>query len=126
MKNLQNIPFVVEASKLLGQFVIYGTYKIGRFIGIVYTDSPEDSDLYYVIFDGKKVIFDTCLSGIYPLKGCIQERAYEDMIRTAKLNHYDQEGCMSSPLPRDQFKAEVIGKLTKYDHWITPIVWDLI
>jgi len=115
---------VIECTPLLGQFVIYGINKIGRLIGLVYSDSPVDQDLYYVIFDGKKLVFSTCVGKVYRLKGLIDELAYSFMVHVATLNHYDQPLCTQSPIPWQQFREET-AKLGQYDNWITPVVWDI-
>ena len=68
-----------------GQFVLYDTYHVGRFIGIV--DGKDD--YYYVMYDGRRITYDSCVGTIYQLKGKIEEDAYNEMIRIAKLNHHD-------------------------------------
>ena len=74
-----------EYESLKGQFVLVGNQAF-RFIGI----GEDDMDYYYVLYDGRTLRLTTCLQRLTPLKGFILENHYNDMVRIAKLNHYDQ------------------------------------
>jgi len=73
-----------EFNELKGQLVISGD-EVFRFIGI----GDDEEDYYYVLYDGRKIELHSCVGYIVPLKGHIIEKYYLDMIRLAKLNHYD-------------------------------------
>lgn len=74
-----------EFDQLAGQFVLYDIYSAARFIGII----EGDDDFYYVIYDGRKIIYHSCVMSIYQLKDKIEDIAYDEMVRIAKLNHHD-------------------------------------
>jgi hypothetical protein len=74
-----------EYNELKGQFVICGD-QVYRFLGI----ADDEEDWYYVLYDGRKITLHSCVGRITPLKGYILEDHYKELIRLAKLNHYDQ------------------------------------
>ena len=84
MGNLEII--LQEFKEMKGQFVITQSYKIERLIAI----SSDDYDYYYVTYDGRKITFNTCVGRIMQLKGRLKDDDYDDIVRTAKLNHGDQ------------------------------------
>jgi hypothetical protein len=77
--------FTNEYETLKGQFVLVDNQTF-RFIGI----GEDDMDYYYVLYDGRTLRLTTCLQRLTPLKGFILEDHYNEMVRIAKLNHYDQ------------------------------------
>ena len=77
---------LAEFEKLKGQFVIEHN-KVVRFIGV----ACDDNDYYYAVYNGKKVVWISCLMGLVPLKGKIDDEHYNELIRIAKLNHLDQQ-----------------------------------
>jgi hypothetical protein len=77
--------FTNEFNELKGQFVICSS-QVYRFIGI----ADDDEDYYYALYDGRKFTLHSCVGRITPLKGYILQRDYDEMIRLAKLNHFDQ------------------------------------
>jgi len=100
--------FTNEYNELRGQLVISDD-KVYRFIGL----AEDEQDYYYVLYDGRKIFLHTCVGSIVPLKGYIREKDYEEMIRIAKLNHYDQATLWASHEPEkakefsEQHKKEV-------------------
>jgi hypothetical protein len=74
-----------EFNSFKGQFVICSD-RVYRFIGI----ADDDEDWYYVLYDGCEILLHSCVGRITPLKGYIYDDYYDEMIRIAKLNHYDQ------------------------------------
>jgi len=75
-----------EFEKLKGQFVITQSNVVERLIAI----GSDDMDYYYVTYNGRKTIWNTCVGAIITLKGKIDEQHYNEFIRLAKLNHFDQ------------------------------------
>jgi hypothetical protein len=73
-----------EFNQLKGQMVICSD-QVYRLIGI----ADDDEDWYYALYDGRRITLHSCVGRIIPLKGFIQQRDYDEMIRIAKLNHYD-------------------------------------
>ncbi len=82
MNNLEII--TNEFNQLKGQFVICSD-QVYRLIGI----ADDDEDWYYALYDGRRITLHSCVGRITPLKGYILEDHYKEMIRIAKLNHYD-------------------------------------
>lgn len=76
---------LAEFEKLKGQFVIIH-WDVQRFIAI----ASDKHDYYYITYDGRKLHWNSCLTHITQLKGKIDNEHYEELIRLAKLNHYDQ------------------------------------
>jgi hypothetical protein len=74
-----------EFNSFKGQFVICSD-QVYRFIGI----ADDDEDWYYVLYDGRRITLHSCVGSVTPLKSYILEAHYKELIRLAKLNHYDQ------------------------------------
>lgn len=82
-----NLPLILEQfEKLKGQFVITDGWKIERLVGI----GDDKEDWYYLTYDGRKLKWNTCVGKLVQLKGKIEDKDYNEFIRLAKLNHYDQ------------------------------------
>lgn len=105
-----------EFNNLKGQFVISG-YSVYRLIGIL----DDTEDYYYALYDGRKIEYHSCVGRIFPLKGYLRESDYQEMIRIAGLNHYDQ-----IDLPANQnHKDSLIKQLSEKDVFIEGPYWDL-
>lgn len=74
-----------EFEKLKGQFIINHN-RVERFIAV----ATDEEDYYYVTYDGRKCSWTSCLMGLVPLKGKIDDKHYDEFIRLAKINHFDQ------------------------------------
>ena len=69
-----------------GEIVISSTGKVARFIGI-----GMDSEEYYnILFDGKKVYWESVLVNFIVLKNKIDDNDYASLIRDAEMNHLDK------------------------------------
>lgn len=77
--------FKGEYEKYKGQHVISGN-KVYRFIGLV----DDEEDYYYCFYDGRQLYLHSCVGTFVPLKGFIEEKHYDEFVRLAKLNHFDQ------------------------------------
>jgi hypothetical protein len=77
--------FKGEYEKYKGQHLISGD-KVYRFIGIV----DDKEDYYYCLYDGRQFRLHSCVGRLVPLKGYIEEKHYNEFVRLAKLNHFDQ------------------------------------
>lgn len=73
-----------EFNELKGQFVIC-IDRVYRLIGI----ADDEEDWYYALYDGRRITLHSCVGRVIPLKDYIQQKDYDEMIRIAKLNHYD-------------------------------------
>ena len=68
-----------------GQFVITSSWKIERLVGI----GDDKEDWYYLTYDGRKLKWNSCVGRLMPLKGKLDDKDDNELIRIAKLNHYD-------------------------------------
>lgn len=69
-----------------GEFVIVGYNKVERFIGI----GDDEQDYYYITYDGRKLKWSTCVGPLFYLKGKIDDKDYNELVRIAKLNEYSE------------------------------------
>ena len=106
-----------EFETLKGQFVINGM-EIMRYIAI----ADDGEDYYHVLYDGRKVIWSSCVGGVIPLKGRLKENEYYKLVRLAQLNHSDQIEDEN----RRNAEREHITKCGANDKYLTPIHWDFI
>lgn len=109
-----------EAHK--GEFVISWD-KVVRLIGIV--DSIDD-DYYWLFFDGRKLSMSSCVGGFIPLKGKIDEKDYDELIRLAKLNHIDLLENVVKGFDQEKFKYDLINDVySDGDVFMARPCWDL-
>lgn len=128
---------LAEFEQLKGQFVINHN-RVERFIAI----ATDDQDYYYVTYDGKKCHWTSCLMGLVPLKGKIDDKHYEEFIRLAKLNDLDQptfHGHNPDDIIKDKgmnsvpttYKQAAQYHRTEIEHtklpnrYLTEVCWDL-
>jgi hypothetical protein len=115
-----------EFEKLKGQFVINCSWKIERLIAV----AEDDMDYYWITYDGRKIRWNTCVGRIMPLKGHLRNKDYNELVRLAKLNHYDQITLWGNNNPEEakiystQHKQEMT-KLGENERFLTDICWDL-
>lgn len=111
-KNLKLI--LEEYEKLKGQFVITSSWEIERLVGI----GDDKEDWYYLTYDGRKLKWNSCVGGLMPLKGKLDDKDYNELIRIAKLNHYDQY---------DKIREQTIKELHKVkDEIVVGLYMELI
>jgi hypothetical protein len=120
---------IEEFERLKGQFVINASWKIERLVAI----GEDEWDYYWITYNGRKLTWNTCVGGLMPLKGHLQDKDYNELVRLAKLNHYDQpnlwmprddEKIKTTKSFNDQHKREVVV-LGEGDELLTEICWDL-
>jgi hypothetical protein len=75
-----------EFQQLKGQFVINASWNIERLVAV----GEDEWDYYWITYDGRKLKWNTCVGGLMPLKGHLQDKDYAELVRLAKLNHFDQ------------------------------------
>ena len=112
-----------EFEKLKGQFVISDNWHTERLIAI----GEDEWDYYYITYDGREIHWHTCVSRIMPLKGYLRDEDYNELVRIAKLNHYDQvdfemNGNMDNFLKAFQKEIEAYDKNSIF---ITDPCWNL-
>ena len=117
-----------EFEELKGQFVINNN-KVERFIAI----GTDDEDYYYVTYNGRDLSWNTCVGSIVPLKGKIDDKHYNEFIRMAKINHFDQPNLWIPKTDEDKQKMlessilhkNEISKVSGTDKYLTEICWEL-
>ena len=118
-----------EFEELKGQFVI-NHETVERFIAI----GTDDDDYYYITFNGRETRWSTCVGTLIPLKGKIDEKHYNEFIRMAKMNDYDQpnlwlpkteESKLETLKQVENFKKEISNRVNGTDKYLTEICWDL-
>lgn len=111
-----------------GQFIIMGN-NVVRFIGI----ADDEEDYYYVTYDGRQINWHSAVGSYTVLKGKIDEKDYNDLIRMAKLNHFDQDDFFSPSTDAQKEKQKLfamshkleISKVSGNDKYIVPLHWEL-
>lgn len=117
-----------EFEELKGQFVITDNWDVQRLLAI----GDDDQDYYYVYWNGRKSTWSTCVGRVIPLKGKIDDKHYNEFIRRAKLNHWDQPTIYGNKDPEKLEVVEMIKNakesvelLKDPDKFITEVCWDL-
>ncbi len=124
-----NLKLILEEfEELKGQFVINNN-KVERFIAI----GTDDEDYYYVTYNGRDSSWNTCVGSIIPLKGKIDDKHYNEFIRMAKINNFDQpnlwipktDDAKQKMLESSVLHKNEISKVSGTDKYLTEICWDL-
>jgi len=85
LNNLDRIKEEFEQHK--GEFVITENNTVDRFVGI----AEDESDYYYILYNGRKIHWYTFVGKLVYLKGKIDDKDYIEFIRIAELNHADRQ-----------------------------------
>ena len=116
-----------QFEKNKGQFVIMNN-KVVRLVTI----AEDDMDYYYVSYDGRKVIWHSCVGSYIVLKNKIDDKDYNELIRIAKLNHWDQYDITHLVETPTSFHLEGVNehkhqmeKEEGENKYLTPFCWDL-
>jgi hypothetical protein len=124
----ENLKIILgEFESMKGQFVITCSWEIVRLIAI----GQDNIDYYYVTYDGRKLKWNTCVGRLMPLKGYLRDEDYQELVRLARLNHFDQIGLWGNKNPEEtlafneQHKKE-ITTIKEPDEFLTEIFWDLV
>lgn len=65
-----------------------GTLVLDLFDVVRLVDVIDDEDDFYWVYDTKKgIVHSSCVGGWIPLKGHIQDKSYENLVRIWNLNH---------------------------------------
>ena len=112
-----------EFESLKGQFVITQSHKIERLVAI----GEDEHDLYYITYDGRKLTWNTCVGRLMPLKGYLRDKDYNEIVRLATLNHFDQETCWGKQGDKsEQHKIDVEkDNIRGTDKFISDLCWEL-
>ena len=114
-----------QFDELKGQMVICSN-RVFRFIGI----ADDEYDYYYALYDGRTITLHSCVGRITMLKGYIIDRDYNEMIRLAKINHFDQSNLWGNEASEDTiyFSEKHKSEITNWDKktkFILGPCWDL-
>lgn len=110
-----------EFQELKGQFVITESWEIERLIAI----GDDEQDYYYVTYNGRETKWNTCVGSVIPLKNRLTEKEYDNFIRLAKLNHWDQGVWGKYDEEFITKHKEEMSKVNGSDKYLTDICWDL-
>ena len=115
-----------EFEDLKGQFVIRDFERVSRLVSV----GEDDMDYYWILYDGRKLTWQTCVGRIIPLKGRIAEADYASLVRIARLNHYDQSTYWGSENNPEilKFNAEHKQELEQAPEghkFLVEFCWDL-
>jgi hypothetical protein len=121
MNNLEII--MNEFNQMKGEFVITEFDRIERLIAI----GEDDFDYYYVTYNGRKVTWHSCVGSIIKLKDRILDNDYARLVRSAKLNHFDQFVHSDNPEAIEGAKAHMkeIETLEQPNKYLTEVIWTL-
>ncbi len=116
-----------EFEELKGQFVINASWDIERLVAV----AEDEMDYYWITYDGRKFQWNTCVGRLMPLKGHLRTKDYNELVRLARINHYDQpslwmnrESEKFAQFNRDH-KNDLM-KLPENHRFLSEICWDLI
>jgi hypothetical protein len=118
---------LAEFEKLKGQFVINSSWDVERLVAV----GEDEMDYYWITYDGRKLKWTTCVARVMPLKGHLQDTDYAELVRLAKLNHFDQATVWGNRNPQEAeaFNQNHIAELVQLpeDHkFLTKVCLDLI
>jgi hypothetical protein len=117
---------IKKFEELKGQFVINASWDIERLVAV----GEDDMDYYWVTYDGRKFKWNTCVGRLMPLKGHLRKEDYNELVRLARLNHFDQVTVWGNKTLEEaeqfnrQHKNELMKTLTD-ENFLTDICWDL-
>lgn len=118
-----------EFEGLKGQIVLFIHGKPERLVAV----GSDEWDYYWIGYNGRELKWHTCLERVIPLKGYIRDKDYNEMVRLASINHYDQPNLWGT---KDHEKKEETRKFNEHhkkevlilgenDSLLTEICWDL-
>jgi hypothetical protein len=115
-----------EFEQLKGQFVINASWNIERLVAV----GSDEWDYYWITYNGRKFTWNTCVGGLMPLKGHLRDKDYNELVRLARLNHFDQANLwVKEPTKESEdftrkHKNELM-KIDSRDEFLTDICWEL-
>jgi hypothetical protein len=124
--NLKLLKDQFEENK--GQFVIINN-EVLRFVCI----AADDMDYYYVFYDGRKITWHSAVGSYIVLKNKIDEKDYNELVRLARINHFDQNDFFmpstdEAKLLQKNFAGDHKIKMmeeVEYNRYLAPFCWDI-
>ncbi len=80
-----------------GEFILLN----GKLVRLVCVGDDGD-DYYWVVYDGRNVFWHSCVGSFVVLKNKIDEKDYNEFIRLAEINHFDQENLFIPSTEEDK------------------------
>lgn len=111
-----------------GEFVILNG-KLFRLVAV----GDDSDDYYWVVYDGRKVFWHSCVGSFVVLKNKIDDKDYNEFIRLAKINHFDQEDFLIPSTEEDKEYTrkhsiehkQKMGEVTGNDKYLTDFCWTI-
>lgn len=111
-----------------GQFIIMSG-QVVRFVAI----AEDDMDYYYVCYNGRSIHWHSAVGSYTILKGKIDDKDYNEMIRLAKINHWDQLDYFMPSTDDEKEKTRIASekhkqkmeKVNGHDRYLVPFCWEL-
>jgi hypothetical protein len=100
-----------------GEFVITQSHRIERFLAIGF----DEEDYYYATYDGRRIMWNSCVGRLIFIKGKLDNRDYEEFIRLAELNHFDQTLEEKEAI----FHKREVTNCGKVESYLTEICWEM-
>lgn len=118
-----------EFEEFKGQFVLTNSHKLERLVAI----GDDDTDYYYVTYNGRKLTWNTCVGSLVKLKGKLDDKDYNEFVRLAKINHFDQpnvympqgDELISAVAEMNKQHKLELTKLEGADKFLTEVCWDI-
>ena len=123
--NLKQI--IEEFEQLKGQFVITGSWTIERLVAI----GDDETDYYWITYNGRKLSWHTCVGGVMKLKDQLKTKDYNELVRLARLNHFDQVTLWGNSkddpkyIEATEAHKREMETLPENHVFLTQICWDL-
>lgn len=104
-------------NRLKGQLVLIDR-QVLRFIGI----GQDQYDYLYILWNGKELVYRTILDHLIQLKDKIDDKDYNIMIRSSRINDYDSLKCFDPKTDKDKtivvnanhkVKQEILDEIDK-------------
>lgn len=109
-----------------GQFVLVDKI-VYRLIAV----ATDDFDYYWVLYNGRKLRWTTCLTNIVPLKNTFKDGDYQILATSSKLNDFDQVEYWGHKNLQEaaKFREEHIKEITftegKDSRYMTELEWNI-
>ncbi len=111
-----------------GEFVIVN-HKVVRFVAI----GDDGDDYYYATYDGRKITWNSAVGKLVYLKGKLDDQDYQEFIRLAKINHYDQDDFLMPDTEQDKAQQKHYAKKHRQqmereegeNKYLTEVCWNL-
>lgn len=105
-----------------GELVLNQSHKVSQLVGI----GEDDFDYYYIMYDGRRLNWESCVGRFIPLKGQLCEKDYNYLRRIADLNYMDKV-LLRTPTEnysREEYIEKLKRDINVGDVLLTDLVFD--